>query len=335
MIYDLIRNPGGPMVDTNRIYINGHSMGGSGSLALALRYPNVFAAAYASKPMTNYRTDSDWETDNVKPKWGNPEQNLPVLIEGPGDWADHLQVYNGTGVWDWQNHQAHLQNRQGDEMVPFGIVHGINDDNIRWDTQGRPAYTALNASRRAWGGLVTDNEHDWVPYQGVPPNLRRDAFLDPFVGLRVVRNETVPGLSNSSNNLAIPPATTGGFNQTLLWSSSWTPWDGPPVDTPVRWQISLCSISADPSINDCGTGAPQTVDVTPRRVQHFVIRAGMTYRWENRRVRDGELVASGQVTADSNGVLTVPNFQVSPAGNRLIISPVSVVHNYLPMIFRY
>ena len=53
MLRDLQRQPPGPPVDPNRLYVYGHSMGGSGTLALALRYPNVFAAACASQPMTD------------------------------------------------------------------------------------------------------------------------------------------------------------------------------------------------------------------------------------------------------------------------------------------
>ena len=70
MIGDLIRTPVGPAVDSERIYVKGHSMGASGALALALRYPDVFAAAYASKPMTDYRQAGGW-IGSVAAKWGS------------------------------------------------------------------------------------------------------------------------------------------------------------------------------------------------------------------------------------------------------------------------
>lgn len=59
MIYDLLRRPPGPAADSDRVYAWGHSMGGSGALALALRYAHVFAAVMASEPMTDYRASGD------------------------------------------------------------------------------------------------------------------------------------------------------------------------------------------------------------------------------------------------------------------------------------
>jgi hypothetical protein len=55
----------------------------------------------------------DWSEGSV-PKWGTVALNLLVEIRGPGDWADHLHPYNGTGVWECQNHQANLTQRLGE-----------------------------------------------------------------------------------------------------------------------------------------------------------------------------------------------------------------------------
>ncbi len=319
MLYDLLRHPTlGPHVDRNRLYVYGQSMGGSGALALAMRYPNVFAAAYASEPMTNYATSGDgggldWRPD-LAPKWGEPALNLPVLLRGPGDWAAHLQDDNGTGVWDWQNHQAQMQSRLAAEMVPFGVAHGRQDDVIEWPTQGRPAYAAFDAGGRVWGGAVLDAGHTWLGFTGLPPNLAPDSSLIPFFALQARLNESAPGLSGASGNLALPPPNppgpTGGYNQTLEWSASWNSWDGAPVDTASQWRISLRTTD----------GSNQTVAVTPRRLQAFTIMPGATYAWQNRRVSDNGLVASGVVTANSQGLLTVNGFAVSAGGNRLLLS---------------
>jgi hypothetical protein len=55
-----------------------------------------------------------------------------------------------------------------------------------------------------------------------------------------------------------------------------------------------------------------------------VLKANWNYHWENWQLSyDGKdsLIASGNVMSDGNGILTVTNFKVSPAGNRLIITP--------------
>lgn len=315
MVYDLLRHPAvGPRIDRERIYLYGHSMGASGTLALALRYPNIFAAAYASEPMTDYRTSGDgggvdWRGD-VAWKWGTPAQNLPIVVAGPGDWTNHLAAHNGTGVWDWQNHRANLVDRAGDEMVPFGVAHGRADEVIEWQTQGRPVYAALDSSRRAWGGTVTGSGHSWQGYAGLPPNLGPNGSLVPFAGFGVRLHETVPGLSDASGNPPLPPADAGpelGYNQTIAWSASWDPWDGEPLDGEREWRMSLRTID----------GSTQTVGVTPRRTQHFRTNAAAAVDWESRRVGDGAILAAGSTVADATGLVTIPAIEVAPGGTRL------------------
>jgi hypothetical protein len=316
MLFDALRDPVlGPGLDTERIYVSGHSMGASGALAFALRFPGVFAAAYASKPLTDYKSTGtaggfDWRPE-VAVKWGQPALNLPVEIGAPSGWADHLFAYAGMGVWDWQDHLAQVQIRQGDEMVPLGFAHGIDDTVIEWPTQGQPAYGAFDAGRRAWGGAVLANGHAYGNLLGLPPSLAAGPSGMPFADLAVVRSESVPGLSSASSNPPLPPSGPGSYNANIEWSSSWSPWDGPPLDTPQAWQVSLRTLD----------GSTESVDVTPRRLQAFLVEPGRTYRWENRRVLDSVLVSSGNVQPDSHGLVTVGAVEVTASGNRLGIVP--------------
>ena len=318
MLRGLQRQPPGLATDTNRVFVYGQSMGGSGTLSLAMRYPNVFAAAYASEPMTDYATSgdgggTDWRED-VEVKWGARPLSLPVLLDGPAGWADPLKRYNGTNIWVWQNHRFNTTNRVGDDTVPLGLAHGTNDMVIEWPSQGRPFYGPMDASRRCWGGAVTAADHTWLSFEGTPPTLAPNSSLAPFYAFQVIRNETVPGLSRASGNIPAPPVRTGGYNQNLAWSASWDAWDGPPVDTATNWQVSLRAVDA----------ATHTVDVTPRRTQQFRPTPGATANWHNFRVSDGVSLQSGIVTADAFGLLTVSNVTVSAEGNRVrleLISP--------------
>jgi hypothetical protein len=273
----------------------------------------VFAAAYAEEPMTNYRASEQFFHD-LQRKWGTLEQNLPVVIRAPSDWADHLEPYGGTGVWAWQDHQWQVVARAVAEVAPLGMVHGRLDEVVSWRTQGQPAYASFNAAGRCWGGQTLDIGHQWVEWVGLPPSLGPVRGV-PFFGMRVVRSETVPGLSNASGNAVLPPpdppAAPGSYNQGLEWSSSWDPWDGSPVDEPERWEIALRTVD----------GERQTVDVTPRRLQRFNVTPGATYRWENIAVGSGELVASGEITASGYGLITVRGFEVAGRGNRLALVP--------------
>ncbi len=310
-LYDTMRSPL-YNIDGQRIYVYGHSMGGSGALAFGMRYPSVFAATYSSEPMTNYSTSGDgggidWRDDTV-PKWGSLADNLP--IENRGRYAGPLTQYDGTGVWDWQNHQAQLVSRRGDEMAYIGLAHGARDDVIEWTTQGVPAYEPFYLGRRVFSGETLDLDHSWAAFAGQGPMAEDWSYNGAFHSLSVLRDETMPALSYGSGSSEVPPTGAGAsYNMNLEWSASWHSWDGNPVDLPEQWQVSLRTTD----------GSTQTVDVTPRRTQSFVITPGATYTWQNRSVDDNNGIASGTVIADSDGLLTVSSFQVTPGGNRLVI----------------
>jgi pimeloyl-ACP methyl ester carboxylesterase len=293
-------------LDPQRIFVYGHSMGGSGALALAMRYPNVFAASYSSEPMTNYATSNVFNTSDLEPKWGARDLNLPIENRGP--YAGHLASYNGTGVWDWQNHQLQLVERRGEDMAIISLAHGSNDDVIEWSTQGQPAYAPFYQGLRVFSGATVDADHTWVGFNGMGPNM--GATEGPFYSFQMIRDESAPALSNASGSSSVPPSGAGAaYNLNLEWSASWHNWDGAPLDTSEAWRVSLRSTD----------GSEQTVDVTPRRLQNFTITPGTTYTWENHLVSDDSLVDSGEVTADADGLITIPDFAVSGGGNRLLI----------------
>lgn len=313
-IYDTLRSPA-VAIDPQRVFVYGQSMGGSGALALGLRYPNVFAAAHAGEPMTNFRTAGDgggvdWRGD-VDWKWGSTAANLP--IQNRGRYAGHLAAYDGLGVWNWQNHQAQLSGRRADDTAFISLDHGTLDTVLEWTTQGRPAYQPFYLSRRPFSGATVDADHTWLGFAGLGPTMADVNWTGPFYGFQAVRDETLPGLTYGSGSAAVPPSGPAEYNHTLEWSASWNAWDGPPLDTPALWRISLRTTD----------GSDQTVDVTPRRLQAFVVTPGAAYTWENRRVSDNGLEAAGQVYADADGLVTAPAFAVSPGGNRLILQPAS------------
>ncbi len=320
MLADLRRDPRlGPSVDPERVYVWGHSMGGNGALALASRYPDVFAAAYASQPMTHPAVDPQWTKDIVS-KWGRPEQRLGIRSEGPEARAAKLERYDGTPAYDWQRHAVQIRSRVADEVAPFGVSHGRLDTVLAWPVQGRPVYADLDAGRRAWAGAMLDAEHTWAAFAGLPPTLGADRSLAPFKGFTVRKDETVPGLSASSGNAPLPPpdppAPLPTYNTNLEWSASWHAWHERPVDTPTRWCMSLRTTDG------------QTVDVqvTPRRTQAFRPAAGSKWRPVATAIGGGRggggglAPGAGPVTADAHGLLLVP-LRVTPGGVRLCVEP--------------
>jgi len=71
---------------------------------------------------------------DVQQKWGLPVDNLQIVNDPT--YSGHLTGFDGMGVWDWQNHQQNMVDRQGDEMAFIHTCHGTEDIIIDWDTQG-------------------------------------------------------------------------------------------------------------------------------------------------------------------------------------------------------
>ncbi|MEQ8764200.1 MAG: alpha/beta hydrolase [Planctomycetota bacterium] len=312
MVYDMQRHPVlKDAIDWNRVYLVGHSMGGSGVLGMSLRYPQVFAASYASEPMTSYKTAGDgggtnWDP-NLEIKWGPEALNLPVELDAPGDWGQPLATYSGTGIWDWQDHQTQLISRRAEGTVPIGIGFGRNDTTIEWVTQGRPSYGPLHNAWQPFGVHISGDGHVWQDFQGLPPTLGLSG-LEPFLGFTARLNESIPALTEDVAPLSDFPFGSLGVNENIAWSSTWDPWGGYPVDLPHVWRMALRTTD----------GTTLSRRVTLRRVQRLILDPMARYAWENRRF-DGTLVSSGVTTLMAEGLLSLPAQEITSQGNRVTV----------------
>jgi len=305
-VYDVIDDPRFT-VDENRIYAYGHSMGGSGSLALGMRYPDVFAAVYCSEPMTKYDGSELWFYDLV-PKWGLPFYELTVINEGPH--ATHLRQYDGMDVWEWMNHRFNMVSRQGDDMAYISTYHGTYDDVIDWETQGEPWYNIMSIQERGWTGAALPLDHTWYGFLDTP-NFT-------FGDFSFRKDRSYPGFSNYSLNFESGD-TLAYYNHGIEWSCEWNDFAGSIVDSPDRWEVTLRLY--DPwlpgfeSVPDEGS-----VDVTTRRVDEFLPPPGTQCYWLNYQLPDNTEIQRGQTTPSDTGIVTITDFTVTKAGNRLIIS---------------
>ncbi|HRA89934.1 MAG TPA: alpha/beta hydrolase-fold protein, partial [Planctomycetaceae bacterium] len=193
-------------VDVNAIHAQGHSMGASGSLSLGMRYGDVFAWIFASEPMTNYGTNPLFQ-GQFEELWGTQASNLPIVNKGP--YASRLVKYNGTGVYDWMNHQEMLGVMRNEPMAMLMVGHGKIDDVIDWQTQGRPIIAALNNAHVAFTAEQRDNwDHNWMGFDymndamfGVPVYGKTDWIFR--------KDSSLIAFSNASGSGALVPAPTG------------------------------------------------------------------------------------------------------------------------------
>jgi len=306
----------GRTLDPQRVYVQGGSMGGSGALALGLRYPNVFAAVLADVPMTNHQAAGTenppgccpWYLDTL-PLWGSADAHLPIHLIGAA--ATPLLAYNGTPIWTWQNQQQMVVTRRAADTALINIGHGTLDTVIHWQSQGQPFYQPLYQSRRTFSGATRAVGHTGTGTAGVGP--MSSFAVAPYDNWGVRRDETVPAFSDASGSSQVPPPSDqeSNYNLNLEWGASWHLFAGaqPPLDTPTAWAIDLRTTD----------GSNQVVAVTPRRRQQFSVTPGATYGWENRRLSDNTLLQSGQVVADVDQLVTVAGVQVDGVGTHLRI----------------
>lgn len=309
MIADTFADPDlGPRLDRERVYLWGGSMGGTGVINLALRYPQVFAAAYAWSPIPDYASQNVGRRRQGVPSWGPVARNLPVTFLGPADLLGPLRPWEGIGVWTWENGTWGADALRGLDSAPIGFVHGTLDRISSIVTQATPLYRAMDRGRRTSATSIRVGGHPYVEgFMGLPATLRAQGGV-PFWGLRAVRSETIPGFSNDSRYPDLPPDGPAEINTQLEWSASWDSWDGPPVDEPGRWAMSFRTID----------DVDHVVDITPRRLQRFAVDPARTHRWTLVDLATETVLDQGTVSPDQQGLLNV-RITITPTGTRLTI----------------
>ncbi len=300
-------------VNTDLIHAYGNSMGASGSLTLALRYPGIFAGIYASQPMTNYGQNPGFQ-NNLIQLWGNQSSNLQII--NGGDNIDAIADYGiggsqPTSVWDWMDHQQQLRRRRGEEFAYLILDFGKADATLEWQSQGQPMFSALTDAKAAFSARALGGfGHGSMGFGAVDTSLFGFGY-DDEAAWRYPNSLSFPALHRASGSGSINPGTSGDdlYNQNIDWSTSRNAFHQPIVDTGNRWEVTLRSMAGD-----------QTVDVTPRNTQSFRPFSGQQCSWTARRVSDNQQTGGGNITADGDALLTVAQMSVSTAGTRLTIN---------------
>ena len=299
--------------DPNRVYVLGGSMGGTGATSLALRYPHRFAGADARKGATNRRY-CHWRRQCER-IWGKVETGV--------------RNNEGVNVWDWQNMAWYAQHHHK-RSTWIRTINGREDTSIPYRQLAGPPgvkpmsfYAAMERFKIGHQCFWDVSSHSKRPAKP----FRHDDWWDPFRdGTTFLRLDlSFPAFSNFSAN--DNPGTgkgdavggdrqlgdntydgdpDGGFNRFLRWNSTTI------VDKPDEYAIDL-KMSA--RANGYKGKGVETVDVTPRRLQKFVVKPGMKFAWST---ATGQ---AGKTTADAEGILTVPGVKVTTAWTTLTIRP--------------
>ena len=290
--------------DPARVYAMGVSMGGSFAFFMAWHHPDLIAGALAVIPKIclGYRPDVfPGLRESLDRMWGSPELDLPTAT--------------GMRVFQWMDgrEQARIERHRG--SAPVVGFCGTNDLITGWGE--KVAYFQSMASQNAGGEWFWDDRDHYSPHEGTewfPMMASRQLY-------KYRSDRSYPAFTNCSSNSNFgngDPLTAdpiGNINGAIDWDEStlderWLRWD---LTLRTRSLVTLDGI----------LGAPEslTVDVTPRRLQRFIVAQNVAYRYEVRRVADGALVQSGFATPDQDAVLTIPAVKVFNSGVRLSVFP--------------
>jgi pimeloyl-ACP methyl ester carboxylesterase len=271
-------------IDTNRIYVSGNSMGGGGGLLMALRHPELFAAAQFSNAGPVYHDTSDHSYLNLS--------NLKY----PGTSRQALESYV-------VNNQLPL--------TPILDFWGSQDGADYGQTGHAALYSVLCRAGQFFTGRWFDQAHR------APPPGALDNMV-PGEWFRFVKNELIPAFaySTADDNYGTfeggPFDAAGEANTYIDWTSSRHDMGLPNddlIDKPDTIAITMKSSRS-------GTRA----DVCPRRIQNFLLNPGDTVAWKNINVTSGTVVNSGMCVADANGIVVVKQFSISTSGNKLVMT---------------
>lgn len=274
-------------IDPNRIYIRGISMGGTGAISFGMRHPEIFAAIDAMVPQVNpsYK-DLGWSLDKLESIWGKREWRLRTL--------------DGQSVWDRQNMTAYVKNHPED--LPFlKVISGKGDHLIQWG-QIPPFFKMLQESRHGFCAFWGTGGHD-DSQTGAPKEYSR------FSTYKIRRNESYPAIynlsvnSNPGDGSYISGDPSGFMNAGFDWKIL--------KDSANEWKVLLTPV--DPKVKHC------SLDLTPRRLQVFKIKPKSRHLYKNLDAKTNALIQTGPLTADSHGLLTIKNINISQNGNKIQI----------------
>lgn len=274
-------------IDRNRIYLTGVSMGGCGSLALALPHGDVFAAVrvwvpagvgYASSrmgflPQPAANASADENAAWLRRISASDMPSPPVIVD--------LSAGNDT----WSSDQADLFRAAREGCLP--LIAG-------------------------WGPF--GHTGSYSPAAQFPPCAAALAF--PWMSVR--KNEAYPVFTNASTDDRIPwPIVGDGAKQTgqrnayFRWKSI--------EDSSERIAMRLWLECPETVRNAVKFHDKSVADVTLRRLQQFKVGANVSYQWK--LLCNGNTIGSGTIKPDVAGLLTIPKVPIVASPCELQVTP--------------
>lgn len=296
-------------VDPNRININGHSMGAAGTTAMAKVYPNHYASA------TVFNNGFDGPGDDIPSAFGFANQSSPTNLRNrAGETVELREAFNL------------IDNCSPERDLPLlRSYHGKTDDNgvMRWDANVVENYRIADSLGMGMNLFWSERGHDiggigdhWA--FGLTPtqqtNLENVAYEEALFRSDV----SFPGFFNhrldpSAND---PGDGTQGLSPNGVgddWGTwgGWHRWDWNSVaDQPNAWAVTAWLEDNAVFFNDNCPENALVADLAIRKPQQLQALPGTVFDWVAREVATGNVLQSGSVSVNSEGVLILPGIEL-------------------------
>jgi hypothetical protein len=281
-------------------------MGAIGGFILALHHPELIAAFMDVVGKVDFSFDSDPDPRALF----NPGGGLRVVSDRLWGALDaDLPSSEGGAVYeqlDGTRQVAELGARAVPPMIAFA---GRNDFALGW-AEKIPFYHAMRDARQGGTFYWDMRDHTGSAFGAWTP------MTNPSVLYRYRTNLSFPALSNASLD-DDPGDGTVASGDSVGTINGHLEWDTAIVDEPGHWQTTLRLRDLSTLWGPVPAPDSATVDVTPRRLQAFVVVPDSACTWQVTRLQDGAIVQSGSVVPDGQGLITVAGVKVYHAGSRL------------------
>ncbi len=262
----------GKRINTNRVYLYGSSMGGTGTMHMGIKHPEIFAAIHADAGFSDYLGPCGafctWFNSGFI---GSAAENLNTKGLDSANYNARNYTDMRWFVSDHKGRSWELGPGAGKKFEPpyVFISHGKADSSVNIASVNR-LWTALAARRFGASLYRHTGDHGgygYIKWQALA-NFRKDQSYLAFT-------------NNSTDVKTTNTAETYNFLDKVGWNVN-----------------SVSDVSNRYSVMLTGNG---TVDVTVRRLQRFTVAPLQAFNyWLGATTGTGTTV-----TADSNGVITV------------------------------
>lgn len=266
--------------DPNRTYLTGTSMGGSGSVSMALHYPDRIAAVLAHVPIYAYT----WR----KGCNGGTSASRLLCMVGPVNQRP-ARLTDGRDLLDYLDGVKAIGHTTPD-MPPIFATNGRMDGSIPW-ANNPPFYTAAQQARQALAVYWNNGDHsmssqapaDVKDWSRLFRSYRLDASYPVFTHNSDDRNYGNGDWKDGD--------LVGWLNRGLSWNVL--------ADQPDSYAIQLAASHPDITY-------PVRFDLTLRRRQRFLVKPG-----DRLNVSFGP--DSRTLTIPADGLLTIPGLTLPNA----------------------